>query len=572
MEVLGLLIGVPGLVQTCLHGYRTLVRATHMSKDFEQIYAQLRLQEARLIQIAHGWGLDIIQPEGDISVVARPIPDNLHHELQLDQARIFEEPVKAALQQISVILVDSERFTARYGLIQSPKGTERNSPFKRLSIRRVTWSLLDKEAFTQLVQNLGIFNDALERFMPLVQRHTLSMALSVHFSETCSAEELEQLLKSATGKYQALQQNLDLRSFQTRMEKDTESIWAQPSLGIPTSIAPLGGSEFPPNEARSWAKFWKDTAFGSIMTISMVEWKSYDEQADDSKKTMIRERVEKLANLLHHAASNSTNLRILDCVKTFDNVEHSRVGFVLEVPRSLTRSISMNPGTSPKCTTLHSLLGAKVAALQVPDLGSRISLAALLARSLLQLHASGWLHKGMRSDNILFFHIEDDDEEGRTTSAQHSPPDISDPYIAGFDYSRPDSSIAMTETLATYHKYQDYYRHPNSIANIGEANPITTRYRRAFDVYSLGCVLLEIGLWRRLEEFWKPTYTPASFRDRLIRVYTRDLARLCGKKYEAVTRLCLEKLANGDMDPETDRASLHEFYQDVVCQLQSCIV
>jgi hypothetical protein len=100
----------------------------------------------------------------------------------------------------------------------------------------------------------------------------------------------------------------------------------------------------------------------------------------------------------------------------------------------------------------------------------------------------------------------------------------------------------MTETLSTYSKLQDIYRHPDSIRVVGAANPVTTRYRQAFDVYSLGCVLLEIGLWIKLEEAWKDKYSqnPSIFRQRLVEVWSKDLARKCGKTYELVVRTCLQ--------------------------------
>jgi hypothetical protein len=40
----------------------------------------------------------------------------------------------------------------------------------------------------------------------------------------------------------------------------------------------------------------------------------------------------------------------------------------------------------------------------------------------------------------------------------------------------------------------DYYQHPDKRYDRG------IRYSRAHDIYSLGCVLLEIGLWKPLHE------------------------------------------------------------------------
>jgi hypothetical protein len=48
-----------------------------------------------------------------------------------------------------------------------------------------------------------------------------------------------------------------------------------------------------------------------------------------------------------------------------------------------------------------------------------------------------------------------------------------------------------------------------------------------------------------LEEFWKDKYSPDPklFQKRLIALWSRDLARTCGKTYESVVTLCLGDIA-----------------------------
>jgi hypothetical protein len=46
MEFVSLFLGVPGLVQTCVHGYRTLLASKNIAKDASLLHSRLRIQEA----------------------------------------------------------------------------------------------------------------------------------------------------------------------------------------------------------------------------------------------------------------------------------------------------------------------------------------------------------------------------------------------------------------------------------------------------------------------------------------------------------------------------------------------
>ncbi|KAL8955090.1 MAG: hypothetical protein Q9183_006797, partial [Haloplaca sp. 2 TL-2023] len=67
-------------------------------------------------------------------------------------------------------------------------------------------------------------------------------------------------------------------------------------------------------------------------------------------------------------------------------------------------------------------------------------------------------------------------------------------------------------------------------------------------MYSLGLILLEIGLWMPISKLWKPRYTRANFKSRLQTIYTRKLAGKCGSNYMKVVEFCLKA---GDEDALT---------------------
>lgn len=135
--------------------------------------------------------------------------------------------------------------------------------------------------------------------------------------------------------------------------------------------------------------------------------------------------------------------------------------------------------------SLLSLLGSgKV------SLGQRVAVAQQLAQSLLYLHAVNWLHKGFRSASILFFR-----PAGSTT--------VESPYISGFEYSRPGDSGAATTTGPPQDRTCLPYIHP-------EYMDVTTTggFRKTYDVYSLGIVLIELALWRPINQVLGFTGTP----------------------------------------------------------------
>jgi hypothetical protein len=75
----------------------------------------------------------------------------------------------------------------------------------------------------------------------------------------------------------------------------------------------------------------------------------------------------------------------------------------------------------------------------------------------------------------------------------------SDPMFVGLGNARVDDLrtdndrhylVGLTKTGAPGDINLDYYQHPDK-----RCNP-TLRYSRSYDIYSLGCLLLEIGYWK----------------------------------------------------------------------------
>ena len=115
----------------------------------------------------------------------------------------------------------------------------------------------------------------------------------------------------------------------------------------------------------------------------------------------------------------------------------------------------------------------------------RFELARKLVRAVTFLYASGWLHKNIRLESIVFFRKPNEtDPEDRTATA--------------LDLERPPASSSSgpgsrpAPLLLNQHRWRinlDHYQHPTK-----HHYPPSCGTAPHFDVYSLGLVLLAIGL------------------------------------------------------------------------------
>jgi len=154
---------------------------------------------------------------------------------------------------------------------------------------------------------------------------------------------------------------------------------------------------------------------------SLLEYKYYaPEYADGDEGSTIFDRVQHLAAVLHSA--RPARLRVLQCIGVFEEPQNFRFGLLHKLPPRTHRHLGQ--------ATLLKHLNSK----WKPSLTDRIELARKLAHCALELHSVGWLHKNIRSENIVFFHEEDSTRRRLDT-----------PYLIGMECSRPDHINEISE-------------------------------------------------------------------------------------------------------------------------------
>ena len=238
----------------------------------------------------------------------------------------------------------------------------------------------------------------------------------------------------------------------------------------------------------------------------------------DDKLRLLESRIQQLARLLKGNA-RPTSLLLPIC-EGYIKRHPSKCSILYKLPESA------DPMKRPR--TLLSMLPPNKNApkrppqiMILPTLEDRYQLASVLAEGILKLHSISWLHKRINSNSIVFF----DHGDGFT---------INQPLMIGFGVSRTSNQAAETVDLRHMGTEFDVYQHPDLRADAHR------RYETRYDIYSLGLVLLEIGLWQSIYYLKEKDQDAQQFRRKVKNVCETHLSHLMGKAYQRAVLCCID--------------------------------
>lgn len=258
-------------------------------------------------------------------------------------------------------------------------------------------------------------------------------------------------------------------------------------------------------------------------------------------------RIAKLATLLRDKQKpeqfNSPN-----CLGYIHEADRFRFGFVFQ-----------GAGNFPPPRLLDMIASSSRPR---PSLTTRLQIARAVATSIWYLHASNWLHQGLRSENVVF---------------PFKPP--APPCLTGFDYSRPTKVTERSDN-----RYHDLYRHP--LTQFEFPREGRDGFKKLYDIYSLGVVLYEIGMWKPVHVILGIDITAgiglAEIEDTQKRLLSEEclmsLAADVGDVYMATVASCLSGDFGFDsFDGRNDQANYDarlqlEFGERVIRKLDSVVV
>jgi serine/threonine protein kinase len=282
----------------------------------------------------------------------------------------------------------------------------------------------------------------------------------------------------------------------------------------------------------------------------LVEWMVYETTWVGREAELI-DRVNGVAKLL--GTTKPTSFRVLNCAGFYHDVPAHRFGLVYKLPFSkLEHSI---PITLRKLIDDTNLPGHR------PLRGDTFALAHALAKCILEVHKVGWLHKAITAHNVIFF----------PDSSQQGGVPVGSPYLVGFNHSRPHNETAFTQGPSSGSSHIDY-QHPKYQRSQRDSQH---RFCPEYDYYSLGMVLLEMGVWRPLDRLTKQkdlvTLSPEELGGALMDKYFPALGHYMGAVYRDAVRACLngEISATTTVGPEGGN-HLASFQSKVVDPLSTC--
>ncbi|RDL32383.1 uncharacterized protein BP5553_08839 [Venustampulla echinocandica] len=372
--------------------------------------------------------------------------------------------------------------------------------FPKSSMMVIRWSLRDKKRTEEVLNNFADLNSRIHENIKLWSLAT-SIGLDIQHLERLKNDKysidlgfnVDATLQIAAGDAQSIDGTLELG------EQDwTNAINSSKPVEERFGLMQLNGMRF------------------------LQENRSYDEHRHGSSSTEVdprtRDRVDGLAKLLQHPKERV--FCIPRCVGWKYVPSARRIAFAFEIPADIT--------TEP--VSLRRLLDGT----EKPELGDKFQLAFGLARCIAQLQMVKWVHESFRSENILFFPPEKD-KDAKSMKMSASTIDYSQPWVLGFEYSRPESdfSLGITDVCLA----RDIYRHP-----VRQGQP-GMMFNKIHDIYALGVVLLEIGLWEpaiTLEKNqFKHARDPYVIQAQLQKQTARRLGSRMGERYKQVVLKCL---------------------------------
>ena len=231
-------------------------------------------------------------------------------------------------------------------------------------------------------------------------------------------------------------------------------------------------------------------------------------------------------------------LNVFHCLGFLEEPKLDRFAFVFKFPAELPlTSLTSLFSLSTYIDNFESLDAPKPK--KGLPLEQKFALAIDFCQAVLNIHICGWVHKSIRSANIILGPSDPLVPQDASSSGNHYIP-----YLKGFEFSRPHQGKSSGRPGLDLR--DNLYRHPAR-----QGSP-TEYFTKAHDLYAVGVVLLEIGLWRTVASIFKKHITQAEqglpypnkedVKSMLMSLAQTHLPPAMGTKYSTAVQQCISGL------------------------------
>lgn len=336
---------------------------------------------------------------------------------------------------------------------------------------------------------------------------------------------------------------------------------------------PIDKEEKESQEVRSFRLAELDQGEGSNAIKIPVIVEELEIARDDYNSADMSERLfSSLESVLSLPASQASRLGALTCAGICHDTEQMHIKLLYRYPQAPD---AVDPSRPPRVRHLAEILGIFQGSSVNSTLGlyisidERLRLARDLAAAVFEFHKIQWWHKNISSYNVLLFFYDDtalpslSSSVRRATDPPFSKLVLGKPYMIGFSHSRPENAGYSNKMHAQPAVFP--YRHPDYAGADAVDDRTSPGFLAEYDYYSLGLVLLEIGMWERLGRFFVQDYTLS--RDKMRSQIVDDLVPVLegtlGSLYSSAVRACLSGELSGNGE-DADLASVDEMFERMV--------
>jgi serine/threonine protein kinase len=309
----------------------------------------------------------------------------------------------------------------------------------------------------------------------------------------------------------------------------------------------------------------------------LIEWRWYDLNCAEY---LIDQQLNQMNAMAHFLSAKNlpgtgplSRIVALDCRCFYHDSLNHRFGFVYDLSdEKQKQGRHLFPMSYSIHEYIHDTAPSNKERQPRPYLGAVFRMAQDLAETVHALHNAGWLHKNISSYNILMF-----------CKPAQAPECFSFSVLSGFAGSRPEDSQYSARAFAAIHSLYDHPKYQELCQDNRANSPVI--FKRVFDYYSLGVVLLELGLWRTAASL--PSQRPGSEsrtdgqpsrKTRKVVLpamsYSRNLLKLMpelsarmGEAYMSAVKFCLEAADGANDDSEQCAKG---FKKKVIDRLAEC--
>ncbi|KAL1957502.1 hypothetical protein VTO42DRAFT_5965 [Malbranchea cinnamomea] len=432
---------------------------------------------------------------------------------------------------------------------------------KSLKLKGYNWSLFDKKKLTLVLEDYKELTDSLRDLMQ-------------HFSQ----ESIYNLADAVSSMKDLSLDGTGLEPVVMRQKLASSS--------APETFQPLEGEIAEEGEPSNRFQLAKWTHNGESEEV-IVEYHEYDRRLrfgdlEPDEIAELKAPLRNLAWLLRNSAFNQGDaedptlaqqptIYSLQCLGYLDQAEKERFVFLYKIPFA-GKTVSTDAN---HLVTLHELINKVDNQLKrplKPALSERFRIAHCLALTLLNVHGSLWVHKNIWSRGIVLFRKHEDrvvplvdlgsTKPGETNGNPSGSREQILAFLGDWGYARPVEGA--TEMRSNFDIEPNFYRHPDR-----QGYP-TRQFGRLHDIYALGVVLLEIGLWRTISQLFDARIKegqrtgklpkPKDVRTVLLTLAQRDVAKEMGERYAAAVVSCL----SGDLRSSSDTELTFDFKEKVI--------